>query len=197
MQQMQQMHFAFSSYSSFTSLSWSVRYTYPGVLNGRDIKQREATRKYKKQKKKQQNATRQKQQKQQTQQRASASYFSCSLRWCWSNPLPENARSHVSLLFQDASSQERLSRLLPWLPECRRVPLLFHEPRNMQQKKLCEYSQNISVSSLRHANSKIWKWSKVVRVSGDLIIIYNILYIYIIYTYDYTCRPSIKCLQVA
>jgi hypothetical protein len=29
-----------------------VRYTYPGVLNGRDIKQREATRKYKKQKKK-------------------------------------------------------------------------------------------------------------------------------------------------
>jgi hypothetical protein len=49
---MQQMHFAFSSYSSFTSLSWSVRYTYPGVLNGRDIKQREATRKYKKQKKK-------------------------------------------------------------------------------------------------------------------------------------------------
>lgn len=51
MQQMQQMHFAFSSYSSFTSLSWSVRYTYPGVLNGRDIKQREATRKYKKQKK--------------------------------------------------------------------------------------------------------------------------------------------------
>ena len=141
-------------------------------------KQREST---KSRKKKQQNATRQKQQKQQTQQRASASYFSCSLRWCWSNPLPENARSHVSLLFQDASSQERLSRLLPWLPECRRVPLLFHEPRNMQQKKLCEYSQNISVSSLRHANSKIWKWSKVVRVSGDLIYIYiiYILYIYI------------------
>ena len=133
---MQRIHFAFSSYSSFTSLSWSVRYTYPCVFNWRNIKQQEAT---KSRKKTRRNATTNnrsnKRNKGQVHHTLAAAFVGVGQILF----LKMHGMHGLTYLFSFRTHHHRKGcRLPPWLPECRKVPPLFHEPRNVQRKKLCE-----------------------------------------------------------